>query len=172
MITLLILLSLAILLAYVSYTLLSHKSVPSSISATYYRLRHKSLFSVAMFSSAALLMPAMLEIVPEAVEFLAFLGCGGMLFVAVSPHFKGETVEAKIHAVGATVLLICSQLLVALLTPYLLFAWGFLIAYLVMRFKRAEEIVSIKTFLSQAKTLFWVEVIAVITTYSMLLILM
>ncbi|WP_148296768.1 hypothetical protein [Porphyromonas cangingivalis] len=82
MITLLILLSLAILLAYVSYTLLSHKSVPSSISATYYRLRHKSLFSVAMFSSAALLMPAMLEIVPEDVEFLAFLGCGGMLFVA------------------------------------------------------------------------------------------
>lgn len=170
MITLLILLSLAILLAYVSYTLLSHKSVPSSISATYYRLRHKSLFSVAMFSSAAILMPAMLEIVPEAVEFLAFLGCGGMLFVAVSPHFKGETVEAKIHAVGATVLLICSQLLVALLTPYLLFAWGFLIAYLVMRFKRAEEIVSVKTFFSRAKTLFWVEVIAVITTYSMLLI--
>lgn len=42
--------------------------------------------------------------------------------------------------------------------------------YLVQKSKRIDEMTMLRPFLGRAKTLFWVEVIAIVTTYSMLLI--
>lgn len=161
-------LSLLVCTLYVLWTIKQGGGVPSSISATFYRIRHKWVFQVAMFLSGGLLMPALLEATPEPIEFLAFLGCAGVILVGASPNFK-DRFEGRIHKVGAGLLLVCSQLLVALMTPYLLLMWVGLIAHLVQRFKRAEEVVSLRGFFVQARTLFWAEIISILTTYTMLL---
>lgn len=168
MITLLLITSLLVCTLYVVWTIKQGGGLPSSISATYYRIRHKWVFQVAMFLSGGLLMPAMLEITPEPIEFLAFLGCAGVILVGASPNFKDE-MEGRIHTVGAGLLLVCSQLLVALLTPYLLLAWGGLIAHLVVRLNKTDEVVSLRGFFASARALFWAEIIAILTTYTMLL---
>lgn len=161
-------LSLLVCTLYVLWTIKQGGGIPSSISATYYRIRYKWVFQVAMFLSGGLLMPALLEATPEPVEFLAFLGCAGVIIVGASPNFK-DRFEGRIHKVGASLLLVCSQTLVALLTPHLLLVWIALVVYLARRADRVYEATTLRAFFGRAKTLFWVEVIAIVTTYSMLL---
>lgn len=88
----LLLLSLSIFIIYLSYTLFSIKMMPISLSDTYYQLekvgKPKWLFQLCMFLASALLLPCWLVISPENIQFLAFLGCGGLLFVSVAPAFK------------------------------------------------------------------------------------
>lgn len=167
MITLLIT-SLLVCALYVAWTIKQGEGLPSSISATYYRIRHKWVFQVAMFLSGGLLMPAMLEITPEPIQSLSFLGCAGVLLVGASPNFK-DRLEGRVHTVGAGLLLVCSQLLVGLLTPYLLLAWVGLIAHLIVRLNKTDEVVSLRGFFAGARALFWAEIIAILTTYTMLL---
>lgn len=53
------------------------------------------LFSLSVGLSAALLMPPMIERVPEDFQFLGFLAPAALLFVAAAPHYKGE--DSKVH---------------------------------------------------------------------------
>ena len=84
----LLLLSLSVFIVYLSYTLFSIKMIPISLSDTYYQLekvdKPKWLFQLCMFLTSALLLPCWLVISPENIQFLAFLGYGGLLFVSVA----------------------------------------------------------------------------------------
>ena len=100
----LLLLSLSIFIIYLSYTLFSIKMMPISLSDTYYQLekvgKPKWLFQLCMFLASVLLLPCWLVISPENIQFLAFLGCGGLLFVSVAPAFK-LPLEGPVHYVSA-----------------------------------------------------------------------
>lgn len=96
----LVLISLAFLTLYLVYAISVIKSVPWSISDTYYQLekrgKKKWLFQLAMIVPAMLLLPAWLECSDENIQFLAFLSCGGLMFVGAAPCFKLE-LDGKVH---------------------------------------------------------------------------
>lgn len=100
----LLLLSLSVFIVYLSYTLFSIKMIPISLSDTYYQLekvdKPKWLFQLCMFLTSALLLPCCLVISPENIQFLVFLGCGGLLFVSVAPAFK-LPLEGPVHYVSS-----------------------------------------------------------------------
>lgn len=102
----LILISLALFTAYLTYAISVIKDIPWSISDTYYQLgkraRPKWLFQLAMIVPAMVLLPAWLDASTENTQFLAFLSCAGLMFVGSAPCFKLE-VEGKVHYVATTI---------------------------------------------------------------------
>lgn len=100
--TILATLSLVIITIYLAVYVLS-RGVPSSISATYYQTEARWLFPTVITLSGVLAWIPMLNYTPENFQFLAFLTCGAIVFVAASPAFKDEFV-GKIHAGAASVL--------------------------------------------------------------------
>lgn len=83
--------------------------VPGMVSDTYYLLGSCGwAFSVVLACSAAMTMTAMLDS-EWGVDCLAFLGCGGLAFVAVAPNYadrdaypvhKGGAIVAAVGCVG------------------------------------------------------------------------
>lgn len=78
------------------------------VSDNYYIGRHPWTFSVAMCTSAMLLLPVMLER-GGSFQFFAFFACAGLVLVGVEPHYKSEY-SGKIHATGAISALIAGML--------------------------------------------------------------
>lgn len=103
---LLVIISLLLLAAYIAYAVSVIRGIPSSVSDTYYQLekrgKRKELFQLAMIIPAMLLLPAWLECSGENIQFLAFLSCGGLMFVGAAPLFKLE-LEGKVHYSAAAV---------------------------------------------------------------------
>lgn len=77
------------------------------VSDNYYIGRHPWTFSVAMCTSAMLLLPAMLD-QGGSFQFLAFFACAGLILVGVEPHYKSEY-SGRIHATGAISALIAGM---------------------------------------------------------------
>ena len=101
-----ILLSFAILIAYVVYSLVTLKVMPESLSETYYRLNYKKkglgrLFPITMFICATTLLPIWLDYSKDNFQWLVFLACSATLFVAVTPnYYEGRyTMEQQSYAV-------------------------------------------------------------------------
>ena len=65
-----------------------------------------TFFTACIGTSAALLVPAMIEAVPENWKFLGFLAAASLVFVAVAPHYKGD--EAKLHKTAAKIAGVCA----------------------------------------------------------------
>ena len=126
-----ILLSFAILIAYVVYSLVTLKVMPESLSETYYRLNYKKkglgrLFPITMFI------------------------CAATLFVAVTPNYY-EGLERQVHY-GAAVVCCVSAILWTMLSgtwfiPIINFALA--LGYMFM-YNRKKQIV----FLIEIATLF------------------
>lgn len=77
--------------------------IPKSISDTYYLLGGKGwMFQVALALTAFTAVPVLIEMSCGNTEFLAFLSCGGLLFVSAAPMFKLE-LEGMVHYVSAAV---------------------------------------------------------------------
>lgn len=90
--------------------------IPQSLSETYYFLGSKrypsadwqdnfdrliaSLFTLAMWAMAFTLLPAMLDVTPENLQFLVFLAIAGICFVGAAPEFK-QKYEGRVHTVSA-----------------------------------------------------------------------
>lgn len=84
--------------------------LPEMVSDTYYQLgkRWGWLFTVVMVSVAWLMMVAILD-TGKGAQCLAFLGCGGLMFVGVAPNYcdrdtypvhKGGAMIAALGCVG------------------------------------------------------------------------
>lgn len=103
---LLVIISLLLLAAYIAYAVSVIRGIPSSVSDTYYQLekrgKRKELFQLAMIIPAMLLLPAWLECSGENIQCLAFLSCGGLMFVGTAPLFKLE-LEGRVHYSAASV---------------------------------------------------------------------
>ena len=168
-----ILLTVLSLLLIVSYTIgvcAYTRGIPYSISETYYKIKHKFWFAVATIGTAALLMPAILEVTPEQYQFLAFLACVGMIFTGAAPNFR-EGTERKIHIAGAAMCLVFSQLWVAFLYPFLLQLWTLYIIYTVLDMKRKWKDNFIQAFI-YTKPMFFIEITVITSVYLCLMLLL
>lgn len=160
----LVILSMLVMAAYTAAVCIKAKGVPYSISATYYKLQHPYWFMAAMWVTAGLLMPAVLEASKLGTEFLAFLACAGMLFVGAAPNFR-EELEGKVHMSGAVVCVVASQLWVAFNCWWILLpVWGAYLTYTIISVSRQKQGVFLYKFL-QTKPMFWVEITALSATY-------
>lgn len=151
---LLVVISLLLLTAYIAYAVSVIKGIPSSVSDTYYQLgrrgRKRWLFQLAMILPAMLLLPAWLECSGENIQCLAFLSCGGLMFVGAAPCFKLE-LEGRIHY-SATVVCGISAILWICLSGmwYIPLAAVLIAAGMGIRFR---------------KWVFWIECAAFAATY-------
>lgn len=77
--------------------------VPESLSATYYSLgKYGWIFQVCIFLIGVLLLPVWLSLSEESHQFLVFLSCASLCFVASAPCFRLE-LQGKIHYSAAVV---------------------------------------------------------------------
>lgn len=150
--------------AYTAAVCIKGRSVPNSVSATFYKLEHKRWFMATMWLTAGLLMPAILETSKEGTEFLAFLACAGMFLVGAAPNFK-EATEGKVHTAGAVLCIAGSQLWVALNALWCLLAW---VAYVIgtLVYMTTNEVTDdLRADFLATRPMFWVEVAALFSTY-------
>ena len=152
-------LSFIIIALYICYVLID-SGIPNSLSATYYK--YGKMFSIVLLSSAILLMPKLLEFLPNNVEFLGFLSLAGVIAVAVSPDFRNDKLTDRIHDISAVLALIISQILVILINPLLLLDWIPIVLYIIIGG------IKYKT-LNVPYIKFLGEVIMILTIYQMLL---
>lgn len=156
-------LSLLVLAGYVAYAVW-RCGVPASLSETYYLLKNLNrprwLFTAGLALAALLLVPAWVEASTANSQFLAFLSCAALLFVAFAPAF-GEPVTGKVHA-GATVVCALSGL-----------AWccvAFPYSWIVPVACVASAVYPVVK--SPRKWLFWAEMAAFASVYVSLLVKM
>ncbi len=155
--------SMVLTAAYVAAVCIKNKGVPASISATFYTLGHKAWFLVAMWGTAGLLMPVLLEVSKPGTEWMAFAACAGMFLVGAAPNFK-DGFEGKAHAAGAVLCLSGSQLWAMLNCPWALTIWA------VCLLGTLEEMRRGKSFL-ETKPMFWAEAFAFMTVFISLYII-
>lgn len=163
----LILLSLIIILTYVGIMIYKNKSIPYSISDTFYSLEHKDWFGFSMVATALSLMPSILDFTPGNYQFLAFLMCAGLIFVGAAPNFK-KGIDRPVHIAGASIAGLCSQIWVILTQPYALFLWIPFLIGVGIKMKKGWD-GNLWSSLTKCKPLFWSEAIAFTTTYIALL---
>ena len=103
--TTLTIISFLILSCYLVYILktIGIRRLPS-LSDSYYKLEKRGyIFQLALFLTAALLIPVLLEKTPEPFTFLAFFTTAPILFVAITPKFKDIVLEGKVHTWAAKI---------------------------------------------------------------------
>lgn len=153
MLYILYIMSLAVLTAYIAYAV-RICGVPWSLSDTYYQLRRRSrpawLFQASMIVPAMLLMPVWIECSAESLQCLAFLSCGGLMFVGTAPLFK-EEFQGKVHYTGTAISGLAAILWLCLSGMW----WLPLIT--------VNAAVGIAIF--KSKWMFWMEMAAFVATY-------
>ena len=120
------------------------------------RNRPAWLFQIAMIVPAMLLMPVWIECSSENLQCLAFLACGGLMFVGTAPLFK-EEFQSKVHYAGTVIAGLATILWVCLSGMWYLPAVAFPIAVVIM--------------LRYRKWLFWAEMAAFACAYVGVLII-
>lgn len=107
MITLLVISTVATL-ALLAVSVSEAGGAPVSLSSTYYNLREDGwVFQVLLAATAASLLPVWVQSSSDGLEWLAFLSCASLLFVAAAPAFRLE-LEGKIHYTSAAVCCVCA----------------------------------------------------------------
>lgn len=107
--------------AYTLYCLYRY-GIPESLSQTYYMIEWKPAWTLAIFVSAFLSLPAAMEQTPSEIKLIPFLGIFGLLLVGAAPRVRDY--ERVIHISGAIMTGIFSQLWVALYgDPWLFVGW-------------------------------------------------
>lgn len=99
-----VILSCAIFTAYISAMAMKYGA--KEVVSEYAYEGGMTLFTACIGTSAALLVPAMIEAAPDNWKFLGFLAAAALIFVAVAPHYKGD--EAKLHKTAAKIAGVCA----------------------------------------------------------------
>lgn len=107
--------------AYLTYAIKQNKGIPDSISATSYAIKNPTEFTTAMFTEAALLLPAFIDKTPDQ-SWLAFLAVTGLVAVGSTPNYRTE--GRTLHNIGAFMAGIGGQLAIALNNPIILSTWA------------------------------------------------
>lgn len=157
-----------VMLLYVGFTIYKDMGIPYSISETYYRRKHKWVFQAVMLYVSSIMLPVMLECTKEDIQFTAFLTCIGMMMVGVSPNFT-DKFEGKVHAVGAVLTLLFSQIWVGFHYPVLLSVWALYGLYLLYKGMYGKD--NFIRNIYKTKPMFWIEITALVLTYWVVLFL-
>ena len=150
MTTVLVILSVFCITAYTAVVCTKFKGIPSSISATFYKLDHK--------------------VTPDCYQFTAFLACVGMFMVGVAPNFR-EGIDKKVHTTGAVLCILFSQVWVLLTCPWMMLVWVAYLIYTALMMMKNWKGNFISAYLL-TKPMFWVEITALLATYVALFILL
>lgn len=88
---------------YLFFVLRHIGHVPASLSETYYLIQPNGcLFTAMMWTISFCLLPAMLDLTPDSLQFLAFLALAAICFVGTAPNFR-QAFEGKVHTRAAWV---------------------------------------------------------------------
>ena len=96
-----------IILTYSVFSALLIGRLPISLSETYYELRRVGkgwYFPVTLFMMGMTMMPIWLEKTAGLwYQFLVFIACAAIVFVAASPDYRKQGIERKVHYTSATI---------------------------------------------------------------------
>lgn len=88
---------------YNLFIFIKYKTIPVSLSETSYLLEDKRYwFTLYCVVSTFLIIPCLLNVVPETLAFLPFLMCSGLMFSGLSPLFK-QGLDKTIHYTASIV---------------------------------------------------------------------
>lgn len=140
--------------------------IPNSLSETYYLYKNKWnigwVFPIMIYLVVGLLLPGWI-ILSEGMtlQFLAFLSPASLLFVGTAPAFKKSKLEDNVHTISAYIATICSLLWIVFATPYwwIILIWTFMILS-----------ISIFTKTVTYAKIYWIELITMNSTFSVLLL--
>lgn len=115
---------LALLLAgvIVTYAAIKKKGCPDSVSEIAYIIPHWA-FSSWIAIVGVLLMPELMEHLPDGLQFIGFLSVVGLFCVAASSYYRTE--GAPLHYVGGIMCALCATIVTAIVAPALLLVWLF-----------------------------------------------
>lgn len=147
---------------YIIYTVINY-GVPKSISATYYSLKFKIIFSLILLLSIITSFEQIMEITPDNFKFLPFIFCSGILFVAAAPNFRTNKLVANVHNYAAIISFLCSQIWVAIIDPIPLLLWLFVLFYIIVKFK---EYKSLSLIIKNSCIKFWAEIVMLDAIFS------
>ncbi len=147
--------SFTIIFGYLCFVLVKF-GIPRSISETYYLLGSKGwLFQLALGLTAFTAIPMLIDRSSVYTQFLAFLACGGLGFVAAAPMFRLD-LEGKVHYVSAYIC--CGSLVL----------WQIFNASWVVPF--ACFAIALVLMLRDRKYMWWIEIAAIVSTYVSLMV--
>lgn len=115
-----------ILAVYIMTACIVNRSIPESISQLVKDLTTAGvwLWSTVMILTAVLTLPAALDAACENTQFLAFISCAALVFMAVTPLVNNTShISYTVHMASAYTSAAASQLLVLLNCPWLLMLW-------------------------------------------------
>lgn len=116
---------LLISLVYNLYVIIKHKTIPVSLSETSYMLGG-FWFTGYCFATVFLILPILLEIVPQTLTFLPFLMCSGLMFAGASPMFK-KGLDKPVHYISSIISFIGFIIFVIFIM-----GWYWLIAFVIL----------------------------------------
>lgn len=91
----------ALLFVVMLFVVIKEYGVPEMVSSIYYLLGKSGwVFQVIMMSVGMLMMMCLLDC-EKGVQCLAFLACGGLMFVGAAPRFMNE--DRGVHKAAATI---------------------------------------------------------------------
>lgn len=167
MITIFTCIAISIFILYTTISLCIFKTIPSSLSNTYYMYKEKKewlkyLFPIMMFLTSGFLLPAWLEATKGSVwQFLSFLTCASIMFVGAAHNFKDTSIESKIHEISA----ICAAVFSILWSIIVVGSWGFIIMWLLYFIA-----IALLTDTLKKSYIFWFEMVAFMSLFSNLII--
>ena len=113
-------LSLALFASVMAFAARRKGAMPDSVSEVAYIIP-KWAFTAWVALVGVLLMPALMESLPEGRQWLGFLVVASAFCVAASPYYKTES--RVLHYGGGVLCAIVSSVVVAMLDPWWLLAW-------------------------------------------------
>lgn len=91
----------ALLFVVMLFVVIEEYGVPKMVSSIYYLLGKSGwVFQVVMMSVGMLMLMCLLDC-GKGVQCLAFLACGGLMFVGAAPRFMNE--DRGVHKAAATI---------------------------------------------------------------------
>ena len=91
----------ALLFVVMLFVVIEEYGVPEMVSSIYYLLGNSGwVFQVVMMSVGMLMLMCLLDC-EKGVQCLAFLACGGLMFVGAAPRFMNE--DRGVHKAAATI---------------------------------------------------------------------
>lgn len=91
----------ALLFVVMLFVVIKKYGIPEMVSSIYYLLGKSGwMFQVVMMSVGMLMLMCLLDC-EKGIECLAFLACGGLMFVGAAPRFMNE--DRGVHKAAATI---------------------------------------------------------------------
>lgn len=165
MLTTLFILGALLLITYIATFCFKNRTIPASISETYYLVKKPAIFSVILTASTILITPKMMESISEQYTFLAFLICLSLLLIAAAPNFTKGT-QKWIHTIAAIIMLVSSFFYVGYICGWLHLLWLVYIAGIVYHtIRNMRDRIPFYPAFVRTCPMFWAEILVLVTVF-------